>query len=103
MLKPMLSAIRSITSSSSFLGNKADTRVYPGKNNTNGKPTAALNDDSLSGGTVMMITDAMVNAITAIRSFGAVPFSDFPGMLNLILELKRYNHCHSKQLYIEKK
>jgi len=59
ILSPILNAILSILSISLFLGNKATTNEYPGRNNTKGNPTIALIGVVFKGGTVIIIVDCI--------------------------------------------
>jgi len=80
MLSPILSAMRSTASNSSFLGKSAATSKYPGINRTKGNPTTARRGEELNGGTVMITADTTTNAMITNRSFiPANPFSKEKG------------------------
>jgi len=68
MLSPKLSAIRSIASKSSFPGNNAAIKAYPGRKSTKGKPRMILIGVSFKGGIKTKGAHKSVKRITSARS-----------------------------------
>ena len=93
MLNPKLSAIRSIPSRSSFLGNNAAINEYPGRKSTNGSPKIIrIGEISFKGGTRTKGMHKRVKRITSARSRSFRKCLSVPRMIEIFMLTLRIHY-----------